>query len=185
MTDAVERWLPVVGYEGLYEVSDHGRVRSLDRVVYRHDGLPSRRRGTMRKQERIRGKSTEVRLAVGLNKNGRRRMRYVHHLVLEAFVGLRPEGTEACHEDDDSANNHLSNLRWDTHLANMADRARNGIWPFHGRTHCKNGHEFTVENTGWHRPTARKCLTCERAAKRRYADKIKSARAAAAAEVAS
>jgi hypothetical protein len=52
--------------------------------------------------------------------------RLVHHLVLEAFVGSRPPGTECCHNDDDPANNRLSNLRWDTHLANMGDMKRRG-----------------------------------------------------------
>jgi hypothetical protein len=52
--------------------------------------------------------------------------RYVHHLVLEAFVGPRPKGMECCHWDDDATNNRLSNLRWGTRLDNMQDRIRNG-----------------------------------------------------------
>lgn len=51
---------------------------------------------------------------------------FVHHLVLETFVGLRPEGTETCHHDDDPANNKLANLRWDNRQSNIDDRARNG-----------------------------------------------------------
>jgi hypothetical protein len=51
----------------------------------------------------------------------------VHRLVLEAFVGPCPPGMEACHfPDRDPGNNRLSNLRWDTHLANISDRAIHG-----------------------------------------------------------
>jgi hypothetical protein len=50
----------------------------------------------------------------------------VHRLVLEAFVGPCPDGMEACHIDGDSWNNSLSNLRWDTPLANARDRKRHG-----------------------------------------------------------
>lgn len=54
----------------------------------------------------------------------------VAHLVLKAFVGPRPPGMEACHNDGDLANNRPSNLRWDTHAANLADRKRHGTEPF-------------------------------------------------------
>jgi len=55
--------------------------------------------------------------------------RTVHRLVLEAFVGPCPDGMEGCHNDGNPLNNALSNLRWDTRKANMADRGA------HGRTH--------------------------------------------------
>jgi hypothetical protein len=57
---------------------------------------------------------------------GRGCMRYVHRLVLEAFIGPCPHGMEACHWDGRPENNQLSNLRWDTDLANQADSARHG-----------------------------------------------------------
>lgn len=52
--------------------------------------------------------------------------KYVHRLVLEAFVGPCPRGMRACHQDGDPTNNRLSNLRWDTQKANMADADRHG-----------------------------------------------------------
>jgi DNA-binding CsgD family transcriptional regulator len=52
--------------------------------------------------------------------------RPIHRLVLEAFVGPRPEGTECCHNDGNPANNRLENLRWDTHRANMQDTIKHG-----------------------------------------------------------
>lgn len=57
---------------------------------------------------------------------GKRRYRPVHQLVLEAFVGPRPVGMEACHNDGNPANNRLDNLRWDTHAANTEDSRRQG-----------------------------------------------------------
>lgn len=51
---------------------------------------------------------------------------FVANLVLASFVGARPDGLVACHEDDDPSNNTLTNLRWDTQAANIADSWRNG-----------------------------------------------------------
>lgn len=59
---------------------------------------------------------------------GRGNQAYVHHLVLEAFVGPAPVGTVGLHWDDDPARNHLDNLRWGTRADNFADFVRN-----HGR----------------------------------------------------
>lgn len=58
--------------------------------------------------------------------NGKKRTVKVATLVLETFVGPRPEGLEGCHDDGDKNNSHRSNLRWDTHVENCADRDRHG-----------------------------------------------------------
>jgi hypothetical protein len=58
--------------------------------------------------------------------DGRTIRKLVHHLVLEAFVGPRPDGMVGCHDNDDNTDNSLGNLRWDTHKKNCEDRARNG-----------------------------------------------------------
>jgi len=54
--------------------------------------------------------------------------KYVHRLVLEAFVGPCPHGMVACHWDNDTTNNSLANLRWDTQKANMSDKKRHGTY---------------------------------------------------------
>jgi len=51
----------------------------------------------------------------------------VHHLVLGVFVGPRPEGTVACHNNGDGYDNRVENLRWDTRKANAADTVRHGV----------------------------------------------------------
>ena len=58
--------------------------------------------------------------------DGRRTDRSVHHLVLEAFVGPAPDGTEACHLDHNPANNRLDNLCWGTHPENMSQTVADG-----------------------------------------------------------
>ena len=65
-------------------------------------------------------------LVVLLRLKGKKYPQYIHKLVLSAFVGSRPGGMEACHNNGDPGNNHVENLRWDTPKANQADRLRHG-----------------------------------------------------------
>ncbi len=57
---------------------------------------------------------------------GKSTLFYVHHLVLRAFIGDCPDGMEACHGDGDPSHCHPDNLRWDTHLSNVADTITHG-----------------------------------------------------------
>jgi hypothetical protein len=113
-TEPTERWLPVVGWENLYEVSSHGRVKSLDRV----DRFGRLFKGRLL---RLTPGSHSYPMAQ-LYRKGKRCGRTVHSLVLEAFVGPRPSGMEVCHLDGSRSNNRLGNLRWDTRKANHADK---------------------------------------------------------------
>ena len=65
-------------------------------------------------------------LTVNLHRDGGETSRYVHHLVLEAFVGPRPLGLICCHNDGDPANNRVENLRWDTYQSNSDDMLCHG-----------------------------------------------------------
>lgn len=154
-----ERWLPVVGYEGFYEVSDHGRVRSVDRTVKFRDGR------VFSYTSQLRSQTPQVpygHMAVGLKRKGKRRTVRVHRLVLEAFVGPCPPGMEGCHNDGNPANNHVSNLRWDTSSANKQDVLRHGRHHCANRTHCPYGHPLQEPNLV---PSGqgRQCLACSRA----------------------
>jgi hypothetical protein len=123
----METWKPVVGFEGHYEVSDQGNVRSLDQVVAHWRGGTRLRRGKYLKPGATGGSGAYL-FVVLMNDGKTRSNRCVHRLVLEAFVGPRPEGMQACHNDGDPHNNALSNLRWDTPTANNADKKAHGTW---------------------------------------------------------
>ena len=99
-----EVWKAIPGYEGRYEVSDQGRVRS----------FVKNKLGVIRKQTRSVYGHMYVSLGRGVNVT-------VHSLVLRAFLSERPLGYECCHNDGNPANNFLGNLRWDTHRENIRD----------------------------------------------------------------
>lgn len=152
-----ELWKPVVGYEGYYEVSDHGRVRSLDRMD---------RRGYVRPGRMMKLVSRETgHLWVGLCVSRQVKKRYVHALVLEAFVGLAPDGHVTCHNDGDEKNNRLSNLRWDTQRSNVQDEVRHGTHHNASKEKCPRGHRLTMPNltASAVRKGQRACLACQRA----------------------
>lgn len=158
MTDEV--WKPVVGYEGLYEVSNWGNARSLARV----DAQGGRRKQRMFKPSRM---DKWGHLGIKIRRDGVVKSRYVHHLVLEAFVGPRPEGMEACHWNDVADDNRLENLRWDTRGANRHDRVRNGRDQNANKNHCHRGHAFSESNT-YINNGRRHCRKCQQIRHREY-----------------
>jgi hypothetical protein len=151
--DQFERWLPIPGFEGLYVVSDLGRVASL------------RRRLVMTPGEVAYGYA----MGINLTKNGRTVTHNVHKLVMLAFVGPRPKGMQICHNDGDPKNNALSNLRYDTPQGNAEDSKRHGT-SFHlNKRHCPNGHLYDEANTYINSKGHRCCRECQRTqARRKY-----------------
>jgi hypothetical protein len=141
--EMTERWLAVRGYEGLYEVSDHGRVRG--------------RRGISRTGQTMRGYQT-----VRLYKHFQRKALTVHRLVLEAFVGPRPANYECRHLDGDKTNNRISNISWGTRRENQLDNVRHGTHPHARKTHCPLGHDYYVVRANGER----RCRTCYNASRR-------------------
>lgn len=117
-----ESWMPVLGFEGFYEVSDLGRVRSLARRVPRLDG----RFYTVKNRVLKPARRASGYLHVVIRKDNEPYTRIVHRLVLEAFVGPRPHGMECCHCNGTPHDNRLQNLRWDTPLGNGWDRKSHG-----------------------------------------------------------
>lgn len=117
-----EQWLPVVGYEGLYEVSDHGAVRSFHK--------PGRHREKfLRTPRRMSGSHSRGYRTVGLARDGDYRTKLVHLLVLQAFVGPRPSGMEGAHLNGDPSDNRLVNLRWCSHRENESHKVAHGTAP--------------------------------------------------------
>ena len=113
-----ELWAPVPGYEGAYEVSTLGRVRSVARVVEGRWGL-TRRAGGLLALHRANGRYFKVSLC----RDGKLTQHQVHRLVLLAFVGKPPAGFVCDHIDHDISNNRLTNLQWLSAVDNSRKKA--------------------------------------------------------------
>lgn len=158
----VEEWRDIPGYESKYQVSDHGRVRSLDQIITTRSGVRKRHKGrTLRPGPNRKGHLSVI--IIGKPKQ-------VHRLVLETFVGPAPANHECCHNDGNPANNHLTNLRWDTQSENSRDRIRHGTHNHASKTHCPRGHALASPNLVLHKLKLghRDCLACTRARSRIY-----------------
>ena len=117
----MEEWRNISGYEGLYQVSDQGRVRSMDRIVVGRHGLTFYK-GRILKTGR--SKYLNVSLSIGckvLCVN-------VHALVAKTFIGPCPPGMEVCHENSQRHDCRAKNLRYDTRPNNHADKWRTGVY---------------------------------------------------------
>lgn len=157
-----ERWLPIPGFDG-YDVSSHGRVRSWKRSR-KGSGLPY----LIRKPYVDSHGYKTVPLGIGVKRQVKRQ---VHALVALAFLGPRPEHLLVTrHLDGNKLNNHLYNLRYGTDSENRYDAVVHGADFWSSRTHCKNGHEFTPENTRYFPSTGAKrcCVTCARERSRKF-----------------
>ena len=159
---AVERWLPIPGYEGSYEVSDHGRVRSLERTVFDYRNRPRRLAGGM-----MLNSAGDPYPSVTLSNRGSVRNIKVHTLVMLAFVGPRPPGLEVRHLNGVHTDAHLHNLTYGTHVENQQDIRRHGKNGHANKTHCLRGHEFNAQNTyrNAKHPDKRSCRACRIARK--------------------
>lgn len=119
----LEKWQMIPGYANRYMVSNYGRVISLY--------------GSARNQitTRITPRPLQLRLWKGYPAvtlavpDAGQRGRYVHQLVLLAFVGERPKGYEAGHRDGNPRNNHLSNLEWISKAEQELDKKKHGRIP--------------------------------------------------------
>lgn len=120
-----EEWVAVTDFQGLYEVSSLGKVRSLPRV-----GGPSKNRiyggrlikPTVRKQDGY--------LVVSLHKNGKQIQRTLHRIVAEAFHGPAPAAHECCHNNGIKEDCRVDNLRWGTKTENSLDKEIHGTLLF-------------------------------------------------------
>ena len=121
-SNAGEVWRPFPGREGEYEISSHGRVKSLARTVSRSDGR------TQFIRERIRKVQTahDGRQVLVMHQDGIASTVLIHRVVAFAFLGNPAPGQVVCHNDGNPKNNRPENLRWDTPSANQMDRLRHG-----------------------------------------------------------
>lgn len=134
------KWKDVVGYEGLYQVSDTGLVRSLDKEVAPRKGASSY---TKHGRVMVASPNPKGYLVITLKKAKSKRQFKVHTLVCIAFLGPRPNMQVVRHLDDNPTNNNLDNLSYGTQSDNMSDRKRNG------------GYKSTYFGVGPHKQTGR------------------------------
>lgn len=164
-----EEWRAIPGYVGLYEVSDLGRIRSLDRTMASAIGHTTHRT----EQPISPARDSKGFPIVSLyGRDHTKRNARVHRLVLAAFVGPCPPGHEALHRNSRLDDNRLANLKWGTPAELGRVTVENGRHPNTRRTHCRPaGHPFTPENTRIvqrsNGRTARACRACRTTRDRR------------------
>lgn len=144
----VERWLPVVDWEDLYHVNDLGQVWS-----------------TYRSRNKKLSLSKNGYLYVGLSRKGVTQCKWIHTLVIQAFIGPPPLGMECLHGPGGKLDNRLSNLSYGTHSQNNLDKQRDGTDNHRNLTHCPRGHLLRLPNLikkKWEVEGYRGCLACNR-----------------------
>lgn len=137
-----EEWRPVVGWEGLYEVSSLGRVKS-NRKILNPTRFPTGH------------------LTVTLYGNGGATPSLVHRLVAQAFIPNPDNLPFVLHWDDVPGDNRVDNLRWGTNSDNTNDSVRNGTHFHSSRTHCPKGHPYLGDNIVKTR-NGKTCKECRR-----------------------
>lgn len=157
-----EEWLDVLGWEGSYQISDRGSLRSLPRRIIRSNGTPQTFRGRILSPAPSHGGY----LGYVLKIQGHFKRLYIHQMMLEAFVGPRPSGMQARHLDGDNQHNHLANLAWGTKLENEHDKLLHGTdQKSIAGTICKRGHLLRAPNRLVKKPGASQgqCRACSNA----------------------
>lgn len=112
---AREEWRQIEGYEGYYEVSNLGRVRSVDRIITDKNGVKYKKNGHI---SSLINKDNGY-MYISLNKNGKRKNHYVHRLVANAFIPNPQNKTCVNHKDYNRKNNSVDNLEWCTQEENI------------------------------------------------------------------
>lgn len=157
-----ERWLPLPGFEGGYEVSDQGCIRSVDRIIHDSAGRTRRHKG---RPIRL-SPSPDGYIRYEFHFRGQASTQSVHRLVARAFIGPLPPGMEVLHRNGDRIDNRVENLRYGTHAENIRDSVRHGTHAEARKTHCPRNHPYSGDNV-WVVRTEdggikRRCRACAR-----------------------
>jgi len=117
-----EEWRDVIGYEGLYKVSNLGRVKSLERIVTDRNGVEMPFPSVMKKNT----KSKTGYWHVNLWKDNKVKFKKVHRLIAEVFIPNPENKPQINHIDSNRLNNEISNLEWCTASENTIHAVRLG-----------------------------------------------------------
>lgn len=127
-----EVWKDIVGYEGLYQVSNLGRVKSLERYVQNHGALQFHKEQIKRASERKRKDGNQGYLTLRLYKDNKGKNCYIHRLVAEAFIPNPENKPTVNHINGDKHDNRAKNLEWNTYKENNKHAYDTGL---NGETH--------------------------------------------------
>ena len=119
----MEIWKDVLGYEGKYQVSNLGNVRSVDRIFVNACGVIVSRKGTILKPRLNR----DGYLRVTMHKKGKIKAEVIHRCVAVAFIPNNKNLPQVNHKDGNKRNNNVYNLEWCTPLENMHHAKRKGL----------------------------------------------------------
>lgn len=157
--DPPERWKAVRGYEGLYDVSTWGRVRSHNQILNRKNGTVKWKGRILKPQRGSKGH-----WGVNLHRDGRSKTHFIHRLVAEAFLENEEDYPLVRHLDDVKENNRLENLEWGTYSDNAYDAIRNGrdLNQQAHKTHCPQNHPYSGDNLYVDPKGRRHCRKCAR-----------------------
>lgn len=162
--DENEVWTAIPGFEGRYEVSSLGRVRSMGFYSNNRYGTRTWRAGRVLKATIV--PHTGYRAVTLVDEQRQHSIHRVHRLVLLAFIGPPPPGKpNGLHSDDNKLNNRLTNLRWGTHSDNNFDSVDNGSHAQARKQACDRGHLYVSCNVRNHSAAAglRGCQSCHMA----------------------
>jgi hypothetical protein len=118
-----EVWKDIVGYEGSYQISNKGRVKSLKRIIYRSDGVKQSYGGLLKTQY----KSKRGYMISSLCKNGKSQKSKIHRLIAIHFIPNPDNKPKINHIDGNKLNNNLDNLEWCTDMENSQHAWKTGL----------------------------------------------------------
>jgi hypothetical protein len=139
-----EKWADITGYEGLYQVSNWGKVKSISRTIRRSNG----RLHTVKEKYLKLFPDNCGYMVAYLNKSGKKHNFRVHRLVAKAFIPNLKNKPQVNHKDGNKTNNNVENLEWCTNGENQIHAFQNGL----------NHHKSLF---GCDNPTSKEIIMCD------------------------
>ena len=169
---SAEIWKPIKGFEGYYEISTHGRVRSLNRYVNYRNGNKRLIKGDLKKTPT----NSHGYCIATLHKDGTQKSYSVHQLMAVTFLNHHPDGCNLVvdHIDNNRTNNDVNNLQVITHRTNTTKDRKNGSSIYAGVNWChRNGGRWIARICLPHKRKYLGAFKCELKAHLAYQNALK------------